>query len=92
MAPSEQTSIAFDATTVVLITGCSRGLGFGLARGILETTESTVIATARNVDKATALVDLEKKYPGRVQLIDLDIGREDSVKVRTYPLFSFGKA
>lgn len=83
MAPSDQASVAFDATTVVVITGCSRGLGFNLAKGILETTESTVVATARNVDKATALLDLDKKFSGRLQLVDLDTASETSIKVRT---------
>ena len=83
MAHRDQASVAFDATTVVVITGCSRGLGFNLAKGILETTESTVVATARNVDKATALLELDKNFSGRLQLVDLDTASETSIKVRT---------
>lgn len=81
MAPSGKASLAFDADTVVLITGSSRGLGFHLVKGILETTQSQVVATARNVGKANVLQELEAKFSGRVQLVDLDTASEDSIKV-----------
>ena len=83
MAPNGEASVAFASDTVVVITGCSRGLGFNLAKGILETTASNVVATARNVDKATALRELEAKYSGRVHLVNLDTESEDSIKVCT---------
>lgn len=81
MATANKPSVAFDADTVVVITGSSRGLGLNLVKGILETTDSKVVATARNVAKASALSELQAKYPERVQLVNLDTGSEDSIKV-----------
>ena len=83
MTPHGEASVAFASDTVVVITGCSRGLGFNLAKGILETTASKVVATARNIDKATALRELEAKYSGRIHLVNLDTESEDSIKVCT---------
>ncbi|KAL3131420.1 hypothetical protein ABBQ38_007732 [Trebouxia sp. C0009 RCD-2024] len=80
MATANKPSVAFDADTVVVITGSSRGLGLNLVKGILETTDSKVVATARNVAKASALSELQAKYPERVQLVNLDTGSEDSIK------------
>ena len=81
MAPTNTASLAFDASTVVVITGSSRGLGLHMAKAILETTESQVVATARNVDKATALQELETKFQGRVKLVNLDTQSVESVQV-----------
>lgn len=92
MAPFTHTStapsLAFDASTVVVITGCSRGLGFHLAKAILETTDSKVVATARNIDKAVTLRELAAKFAGRVLLIELDTERQESVKVRSWSAWS----
>ena len=82
MAPGKASSLAFDASTVIVITGSSRSLGFALAKAFLETTESQVVATARNIDKADALRDLAAKFSDRVQVVQLDTESEDSVKVR----------
>lgn len=85
MAPFTPTnaapSLAFDANTVVAITGCSRGLGFNLAKAILEGTQSKVVATARNLDKAVQLSELASKFEGRVLLVELDTERQESVNV-----------
>ena len=78
---STKPSLTFDATTVIVITGCSRGLGFNLAKTILETTESKVVATARNLDKAVLLHELAAKFVGRVLLVELDTKRRESVEV-----------
>lgn len=83
MAPPTSTapSLAFDASTVVVITGCSRGIGFKLAKAILETTQSKVVATARNLDKAVLLGELAAKFEGRVLLVELDTENRESVQV-----------
>lgn len=63
---------------VVLITGCSSGIGVDTARAIYRT-GATIYATARNVDKAkTALDDLADK--SRVNFLQLDLSSLDSVR------------
>ena len=82
MAPTDHApSLALDSKAVVVLTGCSRGLGLGLAKGFLESTECIVVATARNPKKAVGLQELQAKYPDRLQLEALDTFSEDSVKV-----------
>ena len=88
MAPGKASSLAFDASTVIVVTGSNRSLGFHLTKAFLETTESHVVATARNIDKADALRELAAKFSDRVQLVQLDTENEDSVKV----LLIFGHA
>lgn len=80
MAPGKASSLAFDASTVIVVTGSNRSLGFHLTKAFLETTESHVVATARNIDKADALRELAVKFSDRVQLVQLDTENEDSVK------------
>ena len=71
----------FTADTVVVITGSSRGLGLEYVKQILSTTESTVVATARNLAKADALHGLANKHAKRIQLVALDVSDESSIKV-----------
>ena len=91
MAPFTPSStapcLAFDANTVVVITGTSRGLGLHLVSYILETTRSQVVATARNIDKAAQLRELAAKFEGRAMLVELDTEDPASVKARarTHP-------
>lgn len=63
---------------VVLITGCSSGLGVETARA-LKATGATLFLTARNLEKAkTALGDILDG--GRVILLKLDLESLDSVR------------
>jgi NAD(P)-dependent dehydrogenase (short-subunit alcohol dehydrogenase family) len=63
---------------VVLITGCSSGLGIETARA-MKATGATLFVTARNLEKArTALGDLLDG--DRVHLLELDLGSLDSVR------------
>lgn len=63
---------------VVLITGCSSGLGVETARA-MKATGATLFLTARNLDKArTALGDILDG--GRVHLLKLDLESLDSVR------------
>jgi NAD(P)-dependent dehydrogenase (short-subunit alcohol dehydrogenase family) len=63
---------------VILITGCSSGLGIETAKA-LYTTEATLYLTARNLDKAKeALGDLVSSP--RVHLLELDLESLSSVR------------
>lgn len=76
-----QKPVAFSVDSVVVITGCSRGLGLEYVKQILETTESHVVATARNPQKSDALIGLSKLYDKRLKLVTLDTEDESSIKV-----------
>jgi NAD(P)-dependent dehydrogenase (short-subunit alcohol dehydrogenase family) len=60
------------STKVALIVGANRGIGLGVAKAFLAK-GWTVIATARDPAKATALRDLESSHPGRVSIPRLDV-------------------
>lgn len=77
MAPS----VDFTADTVVVITGTSRGLGLEYVKQLLQTTDSHVVATARNPHKTDALTALAKQHSDRLKLVVLDTADEDSIKV-----------
>ena len=74
-------TVTFDAQSVVVITGSSRGLGLEFVKQLLDTTESHVVATARDPQKADSLTALAKKQPDRLKLVSLDTGDESSIKV-----------
>ena len=63
----------------ILVTGTNRGLGLEfvtqyLARG------DRVIATARDLEKASKLQALKKKYPKKLMLFSLDVSKDQSRK------------
>ncbi|KAM0417248.1 hypothetical protein ACHAPT_012759 [Fusarium lateritium] len=63
---------------VVLITGCSSGLGIETARA-MKATGATIFVTARNLEKArTALGDILDHV--QVHLLQLDLGSFESVR------------
>lgn len=74
-------TLSFNAQSVVVITGSSRGLGLEFVRQLLDSTESHVVATARDPQKADALTALVKQQPDRLKLVALDTGDESSIKV-----------
>ncbi len=74
-------TVTFDAQSVVVITGSSRGLGLEFVRQLLQSTESHVVATARDPQKADSLTALAKQQPNRLKLVALDTGDESSIKV-----------
>ena len=59
-----------------LITGCSSGLGRGIAEAALKRGEN-VAATARNVEK---IEELAKKYPSQTLLLGLDLNDRESMR------------
>ena len=63
----------------VLITGANRGLGLGLVRLYLQRGER-VFAGCRSPEKAKILHDLQRKNPGRLTLVGLDVTNESSLE------------
>ncbi|XP_053137155.1 C-factor-like [Hemicordylus capensis] len=65
----------------VLITGCSRGIGLGLVRGLLAASPSPefVIATCRYPEKAQELQHLCNQY-SNIKLLQLDVVSESSIR------------
>ena len=79
--PAENNSLAFTEDTVTVVTGSSRGLGLGFVKHILETTDSTVFATARKPQASEQLQALSKEHPNRLKLLTLDTEDEISIQV-----------
>lgn len=58
-----------------LITGCSSGIGRGIAKAVLKKGDNAVV-TARNIDK---VADLIEAYPNRAYAVTLDITDRNSI-------------
>lgn len=63
----------------ILITGSSRGLGFEFVRQYVAEPNTHVIATARNLAKATALQELKKNH-SNLTLIEMDVSSPESIR------------
>lgn len=59
-----------------LITGCSSGIGAGIAKAVLKSGDQAVV-TARNKDK---VMDIVKEYPDRALAVSLDVCDNESIK------------
>lgn len=59
-----------------LITGCSSGIGAGIANAVLKSGDQAVV-TARNKDK---VMDIVKDYPDTALAVSLDVCDNDSIK------------
>ena len=70
-----------------LVTGANRGIGLAFVRQLLARGDR-VIATCRHPGKANALNTLTGEYPGRLQVLPLDVASEKSRAelVRELPL------
>ena len=64
----------------VLITGASRGIGFGLVEEYLDAGDYYVFATCRTPDTATDLQALVNAHPNNASLIQLDISDVASIE------------
>ncbi|XP_074162696.1 uncharacterized protein LOC141564285 isoform X2 [Sminthopsis crassicaudata] len=73
--------MALGICRAVLITGCSRGIGLGLVRGLLARSPAPdlVIATCRNPDQAQELQQLKEQHQS-LRVLQLDIVCEDSIR------------
>ncbi|KAM0786297.1 hypothetical protein ACM66B_001775 [Microbotryomycetes sp. NB124-2] len=64
-----------------VITGASRGLGFGYTKVLLAAADSiNVVALARNPDSANQLKELKQQYPKRLEIVKHDVTSESSAK------------
>ena len=59
-----------------LITGCSSGIGKGIAKAVLESGDQAIV-TARNKDK---VMDIVESYPETALAVSLDVCSQDSIK------------
>ncbi len=62
----------------VFITGANKGLGLEFVRQYLENGRK-VLATCRDLKAAFELVNLKKKYDGRLEIMDLDLFSDESI-------------
>ncbi len=62
-----------------LVTGASRGIGLGLARGLLAE-GYVVMAAARNPDTATDLLALQQEYGSQIEIPRLDVADEAEIE------------
>ncbi|CAL9090130.1 uncharacterized protein LOC135623667 [Musa acuminata AAA Group] len=66
---------------VSMVQGASRGIGLEFVRQLLEKNDKGhVIATCRNPDGATGLLDLKKKFMERLNLLQLDVTKESTIE------------
>ena len=65
--------------TNVLITGANRGLGLGFVRSFLKKNVN-VICTSRNISGSKELLNCKKKHPNNIEILELDLLKENSGK------------
>ncbi len=62
----------------VFITGANRGLGLEFVRQYLASGRK-VLATCRDMNGASELINLNKEFSGRLQILELDLFSDDSI-------------
>ncbi|WOK91701.1 hypothetical protein Cni_G00392 [Canna indica] len=66
---------------VSMVQGASRGIGLEFVKQLLERNDKEhVIATCRNPDGATGLLDLKKKFVKRLNILPLDLTKENTIE------------
>ncbi|KAK0579050.1 hypothetical protein LWI29_020174 [Acer saccharum] len=66
---------------VSMVQGASRGIGLEFVRQLLEKNDKGhVIATCRNPNRATGLLDLKNKFAERLDILHLDLAVESTVE------------
>ena len=66
---------------VALIQGASRGLGLQFSKVLVARSDvSKVIATSRSAENAASLIELQKQFPNKLHLINMDITNEEDIK------------
>ncbi|KAF9590418.1 hypothetical protein IFM89_035253 [Coptis chinensis] len=66
---------------VSMVQGASRGIGLEFVRQLLERKEKGhVIATCRNPDGATGLIELKEKFPEHLDILQLDVTDESTIE------------
>lgn len=65
-------------TLVYLITGANRGIGFSYVKELSKRADVKIIATTRNVENSTELVQLKEERKN-IEIVKLDVSLEESV-------------
>lgn len=66
---------------VAFIQGASRGLGLQFSKVLSSRPDvSKVIATSRGAENSAALLDIQRQFPGKVVLVNVDVSKEDDIK------------
>ncbi|XP_074567925.1 uncharacterized protein LOC141824516 isoform X2 [Curcuma longa] len=78
---------------VSMVQGASRGIGLEFVKQLLKKNdEGHVIATCRNPNQATGLLDLKNKFLERLSILPLDVTKENTIEAAaTTVKESFGK-
>ncbi len=80
------------ADAYVLVVGASRGIGFALVEALLSQheqrfsdlpAEPMVLAACRHPAQAEALLALQRVYPERLAIVEVDVANVDSISVLT---------
>ncbi|KAK4050242.1 hypothetical protein OIV83_003563 [Microbotryomycetes sp. JL201] len=67
--------------SVYVITGASRGLGFGYVKKLLESGSNvSCVALARSPDTANQLKELKQQYSDRLEIVKHDVSSESSAQ------------
>jgi NAD(P)-dependent dehydrogenase (short-subunit alcohol dehydrogenase family) len=66
---------------VVIVTGGSKGIGFGCVRAFIEEGGSDVVFCARNAEEGQAVeAHLNARVPGRAHFVQADVSKVDDVR------------
>lgn len=66
---------------VSMVQGASRGIGLEFVKQLLEKNElGHVIATCRDPNGATGLLDLKNKFTERLNILELDVTKESTIE------------
>ncbi|KAK4048768.1 hypothetical protein OIV83_004534 [Microbotryomycetes sp. JL201] len=69
------------SSLTVLVTGASRGIGLAYTKELLSQGHA-VIAGARSPEGSKELQSLKRQYPGKFELVTLDVANKQSVEVQ----------
>ncbi|XP_046441559.1 C-factor-like [Daphnia pulex] len=73
---------------VALIQGASKGLGLQFSKVLTARADvAKVIATSRGAENEAVLLDIQKQFPKKLVLINVDITKEDNIK-RIVPIIT----
>lgn len=68
-----------DPDAVFVVNGSNRGIGLQFVASLLERVKGKVIACCRSPSEAHDLNKIALKYPGRVQILSLDLENQSSI-------------
>jgi NAD(P)-dependent dehydrogenase (short-subunit alcohol dehydrogenase family) len=77
----------YSGNKVVLLTGCSRGIGFVTALKLVQE-GYTVYATMRNTESGKYLIDAAENAKGKLYIRHIDVTNEDSIQATIEDILS----